>query len=280
MRLPLRFLLLALCVAWLPAAAEVFTWVDERGVTHFGDDPAVVPDGASQSREARKALWEDGLVAPGSASTELAKSTLADERLRRLLHGAIIDLERGENARARVALESVLRRQPGQPDAHWYLGLLARQRGRYELSEIHLRKFLASAGDAYEGRRVAAERKLEQLEDERRLADAEQLEHADQWIGVTHPHFRVHYDAELGAASPDYAARVLSYLEAAYSEVGERLGSVPDEPLGVMLYGKAAYLRAHRHRFLGPNGAHMGRPVWPGKACADGPRGPCAWRVV
>ncbi len=249
MRLPLRVLLLALFVAWLPAAAEVFTWVDEGGVTHFGNDPAVVPEGAAQSPEARKRLWEDGLVAPGGAGSELAKSTLADERLRRLLHGAIIDLERGENARARVALESVLRAQPGQPDAHWYLGLMARQRGRYERSEEHLRKFLASAGDAYEARRVAAERRLEQLEDERRLADAERLTLNDEWIGVTHPHFRVHYDAELGAASPDYAARVLGYLEAAYREVGKRLGSVPDEPLGVMLYGKAAYLRAHRHRF-------------------------------
>jgi len=248
--LPLRvLLLLALCIARLPATAEVFSWVDEHGVTHFGDDPAAAPEGTIHGPEALKALWQDGVVAPGSASAELEKSTLADERLRRLLRGALADLERGENARARVALESILRRQPGQADAHWYLGLLARQRGRYELSAVHLRKFLASAGDAHEARRVAAQQKLEQLDDERRLADAEHLTRQNEWIGVTHPHFRVHYDAALGAASPDYSTRVLGYLEAAYGEVGERLGSVPDEPLGVMLYGKAAYLRAHRHRF-------------------------------
>ena len=39
------------------------------------------------------------------------------------------------------------------------------------------------------------------------------------------------------------------YLEEAREAVGERLGAVPAEPMGVVLYGKAAYLRAHRHRF-------------------------------
>jgi tetratricopeptide (TPR) repeat protein len=165
------------------------------------------------------------------------------------LRGAIDDLERGEAARATVALQSVLRSQPGQPDAHWYLGLLARQRGRYEQSEAHLRQFLASAGDAHAAQRVAAERKLQQLEDERRLADETELGRTASWIGVEHPHFRVYYDAALGTSSPGYAERVLNYLGAAYREVGRRLGSVPEEPLGVMLYGKAAYLRAHRHRF-------------------------------
>jgi hypothetical protein len=68
-------------------------------------------------------------------------------------------------------------------------------------------------------------------------------------VGVEHPHFQVHYDAELGKASGDYAGTVLRYLEEAHAAVAERLGAVPAEPLGVMLYGKAAYLRAHRHRF-------------------------------
>ncbi len=240
--------LLALVLLALPVGAEVFTWVDEDGVTHFADDPAVVPDGARSGREARRDLWEDG-VATHAPSPERAPQGQRDARLERQLRGAIDDLERGETARATVALEGILRLQPAQPDAHWYLALLARQRGRYELSEAHLRRFLASAGDAHEARRLAAQRKLQQLADERRLADETQLAHAAAWVGVQHPHFHVYYDAALGAATPGYGPRVMGYLEAAYREVGDRLGSVPDAPLGVMLYGKAAYLRAHRHRF-------------------------------
>jgi hypothetical protein len=143
----------------------------------------------------------------------------------------------------------VLRLDPARSEAHWYLALLARQRGRYDASEAHLRAFLASAGDAHQSWRLAAERKLAALADERRLADAEALAGEDVWVGVDHPHFRVLYDAELGKASRDYAATVLRYLEQAYQEVGVRLGTVPEEPLGVKFYGKAAYLRAHRHRF-------------------------------
>lgn len=239
---------LALILAAFPVTAEVFTWVDEDGVTHFADDPAVVPDGASSGRGGLDALWDDG-VATHAPSRERAPGRQRDERVQRLLRGAVADLERGETARATVALESVLRRQPAQPDAHWYLALLARQRGRYELSEAHLRRFLASAGDSHEAQRLAAQRKLDQLADERRLADEAQLARRAAWVGVTHPHFQVYYDAALGDATPGYGPRVLGYLEAAYREVGSRLGSVPQEPLGVMLYGKAAYLRAHRHRF-------------------------------
>ena len=250
MRPSLLLFLLVCVLVGAPAVVEVFSWVDGRGVTHFGDDPSQVPAGAERGRGEIDTLWDDGVLAlRGAAVMSPGRPRLADERIERLLRGAVADLERGENARARVALESVLRRQPAQPDAHWYLALLARQRGRYARAELHLQKFLASAGEAYEPQRAAARQKLAELADERRLADAARLAGRDEWVGVTHPNFRVYYDAVLDDASPDYATRVVDYLEAAHAEVGERLGSIPEEPLGVMLYGKAAYLRAHRHRF-------------------------------
>ena len=68
-------------------------------------------------------------------------------------------------------------------------------------------------------------------------------------MGLSNEHFRVYYDPALGEASPDYARTVMRYLAEARASVGERLGAVPQEAMGVVFYGKAAYLEAHRHRF-------------------------------
>jgi hypothetical protein len=38
-------------------------------------------------------------------------------------------------------------------------------------------------------------------------------------------------------------------LEEARQAASERLGAVPSEAMGIVFYGKAAYLQAHRHRF-------------------------------
>lgn len=246
--LPLCLLLLAA----LPASAALYTWVDEQGVTHIADDPSVVPEQARpQLREGRGGLgelWRGGVVDPGVPAAQPGGG-VEQERVRRLVRGALEDLQRGETARASVALRSALRLDPRCPEAHWYTALLDRERGRYESAGVHLEHFLAVAGDDYADWRHEAEQTLAALADERRIADEEQLPGEDLWIGVDHPHFRVLYDAELGKASADYAATVARFLEQAYGDVGERLGSVPAEPLGVKLYGKAAYLRAHRHRF-------------------------------
>ncbi len=249
-------LLMGLLLLASLAAAEIYTWVDEAGVTHIVDDPAQVPEaargGAGEGRQALSGLWRQDLLGPavppaGAAGPSVR--TRDSERVRRLIRGAIEDLERGETSRAIAVLEGVLRREPGLAEPHWYLALLDRQRGRYGSAEAHLRAFLASAGEDLERWRPSARRRLAALEDERRLADAGQLQGSDAWVGVPHPHFRVFYDSELGKASPDYADTVLRYLEDAHASVGERLGATPAEPMGVMLYGKAAYLRAHRHRF-------------------------------
>jgi tetratricopeptide (TPR) repeat protein len=247
--------LLPLCLLLLagpPAAADVYTWVDEQGVTHISDAPAVVPEAArGQQREGRtglRELWQGGVVDRDAPDAEQGGS-IEQQRVRRLVRGALEDLERGETARASVALRSALRLEPGCPEAHWYAAKLDRERGRYESAEAHLEQFLAVAGDDYAQWRREAERTLAALADERRIADEQQLPREDLWVGVEQPHFRVVYDAQLGKASADYAATVARFLEQAYGDVGERLGSVPAEPLGVKLYGKAAYLRAHRHRF-------------------------------
>jgi tetratricopeptide (TPR) repeat protein len=235
-----------------PASAAVYTWVDEQGVTHIADDPAVVPESAlPQPREGRAALrglWQGGVV-DGHAPAAERSGGVEQERVQRLVRGALEDLQRGETARASVALRSALRLDPRCPEAHWYAAMLDRERGRYESAEVHLEDFLAVAGDDYADWRREAAQTLAALADERRIADEDQLPREDLWIGADQPHFRVVYDAELGKASADYAATVARFLEQAYHDVGERLGSVPAEPLGVKLYGKAAYLRAHRHRF-------------------------------
>lgn len=251
----MRLLVSLLLLLGFPATAAVYTWVDEDGVTHIADDPAALPENAAhvarEGREGLRDLWDGGVVAlPSRTGVRHPPATRRGrERTERIVRGAVHDLERGEPARARVALESVLRAEPGNVRAHWYLALLDRQRGRYESSDEHLRALLASAGDAHESWRQAAERKLAELEDERRLADAAGLAERDEWLDADHPHFRVHYDAALGRISPDYAATVLRFLEQAHTAVGQRYGTLPDEPLGVKFYGKAAYLRAHRHRF-------------------------------
>jgi hypothetical protein len=114
---------------------------------------------------------------------------------------------------------------------------------------VHLRAFLAAAGEDFEPWRASAERRLAALADERRLADESVLREPGRWVALASQHFRVSYDPELGKASPDYADTVLRYLDEARASVAERLGSVPAEPMGVMFYGKAAYLQAFRHRF-------------------------------
>jgi hypothetical protein len=245
-----RFLLSALLLA-SAAAAEPWVWVDPQGGTHLSDDPAAVPEAArqpgAQDREALRDLWDD-VRGPLDASIRDGTGQ-SQERTQRLIRGAVSDLERGETARAQVALESVLRDEPGQPEAHWYLALLERQRGRYDSAQAHLEAFLASAGDSLDPWRSSARRRLEALADERRLAEPVAEAATTAFVGLSTPHFRVHYDEALGRASRDYARTVLSYLEEARETAHARLGAVPREAMGVVFYGKAAYLRAHRDRF-------------------------------
>lgn len=247
-----RFLLLLSLVALAaPAVAEIYSWVDEEGVTHLTDDPEAIPASAraGQGRGALDGLWNEVRGPAAATASRPAPRGREEARQRRVVRGAVEDLERGETARAIAALMSVLRVDPGHPESHWYLALIDRQRGRYNAAQAHLEAFLASAGDDLEPWRASAERRLRELQDEHRLAATGTPETAGKWLGLSSRHFRVFYDPALEEASRDYAKTVMRYLDEARSSVGQRLGAVPLEAMGVVLYGKANYLEAHRHRF-------------------------------
>lgn len=245
----LTSLLLATLVA-VPCLAEIRFWIDEAGVTHFSDDPDRAPEDArpvdDAGLEPLRAAWQDGLVGPEPPSGE---SSFGDDRVLRLLRGALADIERGEVARADSTLRGVLRLDPDRPEAHWYLALLAGGRGRFQTAERHLVRFLDAAGPDLAEWRARARRRLAALRDERTLADPDALDGPLELRVLDDAHFRVEVDARLGEISADYPERVLGYLREARADVSGALGVAPLEPLGVVLYGRAAYVRAHAHRF-------------------------------
>lgn len=245
-----------------PAGADLFLWVDEHGQTHATNDPETIPetitvfDGSAAGLEH---LWEGEWVGPAPPEETAGALGGGDARVRRLLRGAVADLERGETARAVVALQAVLRLEPGRPEAHWYLALLDRQRGRFESAARHLEAFLAHAGDDLEDWRASAERRLRSLSDEQRLASG--AGRGDlEFHSLESAHFHISYDTQLARVSADYPNTVVRYLEEAYGHGRQRLAVVPAESTGVVLYGKAAYLAAHGDRFSFPTvGFYDGR---------------------
>lgn len=253
---------------WLVGApashAEIVVWVDARGHTHATNDPASVPDGTIANDASAGGLahfWEGDWTGPPLAAIKgLGGDSSSEEaRIRRLLRGAVADLERGEAARAAAALQSVLRRAPNSAEAHWYAALLDRQRGRFESAEKHLEAFLAHAGEALDDWRASARRRLATLRDERRLA-TEARSGGVELRALRSAHFRIHYDANLAVAEPNYPSTVVRYLEDAYRHARSRLGVVPLEATGVVLYGKAAYQAAYADRFSFPTvGFYDGR---------------------
>ena len=233
-----------------PVSAEIRFWVDERGVTHFTDDSEEVPESARETAdpERLRGAWSDGITGPVPSGPS-SDSSDEQSRVRRLLRGALADIERGELARADATLRGLLRLEPRHPEAHWYLATLARGRGRLKAAEAHLRVFLDTAGPELAAWREKAEGRLATIRDEHALADPDSLDGPLELEMVQGKHFRVEVDARLGDVANDYAARVLTFLRDARKEVSAAIGVEPLEPLGVVLYGKAAYVRAHAHRF-------------------------------
>ena len=231
--------------------ADARIWVDGAGVTHLPAGASDVPESVRQSAsslEEVRSLWNDGVVGPPT-STPPGSSGSDRDRVLRLLRGALQDLGRGETARASANLKSVLRLDPRCAEAHWYLALLSQQRGRYQSAETHLRSFLSFAGSDLEPWRLSAEKRLTVLGDERRLADSTIERGALRLVDHKSDHFSIQMDADLPEVRPEYAETALRYLNEARLEVSNALGVLPLEPLGVVFYGKAAYLQAHRHRF-------------------------------
>ncbi|MBW2272727.1 MAG: hypothetical protein JRG96_05620 [Deltaproteobacteria bacterium] len=227
--------------------------MDEAGVTHLTDDSSRVPEAALKQAaedapvDALRSLWKDGILGP-SPRTPPGSSGSEKDRVLRLLRGAVEDLRRGETARAAATLRSVRRIDPQRPETYWYLALLDRQRGRYESATLNLQRFLELAGSDLQTWKTSARRRLEALEDERRLADTSVRQDL-RLLRTSNDHFRIEFDAELSEVSSEYASTVMSYLEEARREVSAQIGVEPIEPLGVVFYSKAAYLQAHRHRF-------------------------------
>ncbi len=250
-----RVALFLLCACfWVrptSADSEIRYWVDERGVTHFSDDPDAAPEQARSTEDAAietlQSVWQDGIVGPEPIRG--GESSFGDDRIARLLRGALADLERGEVARADSTLRGVLRLDERRAEAHWYLAVLARARGRFNSAERHWRIFLDVAGPDLAVWREKAHARLAALDDERRLADPRALSGPLELETVRDEFFRVQVDRRLGGVSSDYASRVLAFLREARRDVSKLIGVAPLEPLGVVLYGRAAYVRAHAHRF-------------------------------
>jgi len=239
--------LVALPLLGLPGmvGGETFVWIDEAGTTHLTSDPERVPAGRRDRVVGEGAplagLWGGEVRGPEPAPAR------RDSRQARILRAAVDDLRRGESARARALLVGVVREDRANAPAHWYLALLERQRGRFETAADHLREFLTHAGPEHEAWRASARRHLAALEDERRLAEGTA---AAQGFGTARSaHFRIRYDGALAEASPGYADTVLRYLEEAHALLAAQWGAAPAEPTRVVLYGKAAYVVAHAHRF-------------------------------
>lgn len=232
--------------------AEDFVWVDEHGITHFTNDPAAVPEGVRESGgpdwDETRGLW-NRLILGERTGTPPGAGGSDEDRVTRLLRGAVNDLRRGESSRAAATLKSVVALDPSRAEAHWYLALLDRQRGRFDSAEAHLRSFLQYADDSLATYRESAEKRLRALDDERRLADGSVARGELLLVARESPNFRIRVDSELDAVGADYAATALRYLEDARGEVSRQLGVAPEEPLGVVFYGRARYDQEHRHRF-------------------------------
>ncbi len=238
----------AIVIGGVFAPAKLEVWVDEGGQPHLTNQLPAREEARHIKPSEVKALWGGDTV--GEPLPALRGTTSSeDDRTWRTLRGAIDDLGRGEAARAAVALEEVLERDPNRPEAHWYLALLDGQRGRLDSSEAHLRRFLATAGEELASWRASAERRLQRIEDERALLRPP--DGALALVGFESGHFRVQMDKALqdGTAhrtSPTGCSATSKTPDA----ISERSSaSTRRSPLGVVLYGKAAYLRAHRHRF-------------------------------
>lgn len=233
------------------SGAESFVWVDAEGITHLTDDRSGVPPaarGAEASPDRLQGLWGGSFEGP-PLNTPLGSSGSATGRIERLLEGVRSDLARGERARAAATLRSVLRLDPARPEPHWYLAHLDLRRGRFGSARQHLQEFLSRAAvESESGWREEARAKLVRLDHEEDLADTDRPRGPLQLVARQAEHFRIHLDADLDRR-PSYASTVLQYLEGAHGDVADQLGVQPDEPLGVVFYGRAAYQRAHQHRF-------------------------------
>lgn len=121
--------LLKICVLWAllaPAVAQVYKWVDEKGVTHYGERP---PQG-KKAQEVEQRLANPG-AAPGTAAQPGWKEQELEFRRRR------IEAEQAEAKQKRE--QEALRRDCNQ--ARDQLAQMKAARGLYRLDEKGERVF-------------------------------------------------------------------------------------------------------------------------------------------
>ena len=75
--LSLTSILLLLAAA--PAAAEIYTWVDENGVTGFSSEPQEQTEPEAGRRSSAAGLWDGSVLAPAVAEPG-APARIADDR--------------------------------------------------------------------------------------------------------------------------------------------------------------------------------------------------------
>ena len=239
--------LVILVTALFLVPAEIRVWLDARGVLHATNEPGKAPATALGPDQVRE-LWGDERFGP-PLKPEPGSSGSEADRAYRALREALVDLQRGDTALAVARLHAVLRNDASRPEAHFYLALIEGRRGHLDAAEAHLRAFLSVAGDGYDDWRASAQRRLAQLDDERRLMDSPAAAEL-RLVALAHPDFAIQADtALLEAGGAEFAATVARLLDDSRAHVGAALGVAPAEPLGVVLYGRANYLRAHAHRF-------------------------------
>ncbi|MAJ59304.1 MAG: hypothetical protein CBC48_04300 [bacterium TMED88] len=242
-----------LCAVPRSSVSETFVWVDDEGLTHFTDDRDALPDALFAAEESLgvdhlRALWNGVRTGP-VPETPPGASGRPEDRIVRMLLGAIADMERGESARAEAALKSAVRLAPRSAEPHWYLADLARRRGRYATASQEFETFIALAGPHLNHWKQVAARERRELAAERKLADESIARPPLLWVEEQSDDFKIQLDAELEAVSPDWPRTAMAFLQDARREVAELMGLEPLEPLGVMFYGRAAYSQAHAHRF-------------------------------
>jgi hypothetical protein len=237
----------ALAASLFLAPAEIRIWVDERGVTHATNEPGGAPASA-RSAGAAGALWGDERFGAPLAP-ERGTGGSEDDRAYRALREALVDLQRGDTPLAVARLHEVLRLDASRPEAHFYLALIEARRGHLDAAEAHLRAFLSVAGEGFDEWRASALRRLAELDDERTLLAGDRAG-ALRLVPMGHPDFAIEADAALLAAGgAEFEPTIARLLDDTRAHVGAALGAMPEEPIGVVLYGRASYTSAHAHRF-------------------------------
>lgn len=232
------------CLALLPGVVSV--WLDRDGRALLTDRDRSAHEGLQPMRpDALAREWRGRWLGEPLEPAAGASSSEGD-RYARELDGALDDVRRGELKSGLRTLRRLAAREPGRPEAPWYLARIERARGRLLPAQEALDAALTVAGAMPPAWRGEAERLREDIERELAHASAhgsggEARDSSDS------AHFRVSYDHHF--AGRDYGAGVLEILEQLRGQLADSLGRGLDRALEVRVYTRAQYLDAYQHRF-------------------------------